>query len=137
MYDDFPNYKSGVYQATQGARPLGGHAIEIVGWGTEEDTPYWIVKNSWGESWGESGYIRLERFGEGKEPCGLDTTPGDGDATDKFYDKFGGALKFDLKNGIDDLCTDLDQFENNWKASKYSNLQTTKNNFKILISDDN
>ena len=56
---------------------------------------------------------------------------------DKFYDKFGGALKFDLKNGIDDLCSDLDQFEDNWKASKYSNLQTTKNNFKILISDDN
>ena len=38
------------------------------------------MRNSWGESWGESGYIRLERFGEGKEPCGLDTTPGDGDA---------------------------------------------------------
>ena len=38
----------------------GGHAVKIVGWGVTEDankTPYWIVANSWGPSWGLGGYF--------------------------------------------------------------------------------
>jgi len=55
------------------------HAVQLVGYGTENDKDYWLVRNSWG-GWGENGYIRLQRFGEGKEPCGVDKTPQDGDA---------------------------------------------------------
>ena len=37
---------------------LGFHAIEIVGWGVENGTKYWTIKNSWNEDWGEKGYFR-------------------------------------------------------------------------------
>jgi len=57
---DFPAYKSGIYQWSHGGL-LGGHAIEIIGWGSEKNVPYWIVKNSWNEDWGEKGFFRIVR----------------------------------------------------------------------------
>lgn len=36
------------------------HCVQVVGIDTTADTPYWKVRNSWGTSWGESGFIRLE-----------------------------------------------------------------------------
>ncbi|KAJ1628227.1 hypothetical protein T492DRAFT_557800, partial [Pavlovales sp. CCMP2436] len=45
------------------------HAVYLVGYGTDPDgTPYWKVKNSWGEGWGENGYIRMLR---GVNMCGI------------------------------------------------------------------
>ena len=40
---------------------LGGHAVTIIGWGTENNTDYWTVQNTWGSSWGEQGYFRIVR----------------------------------------------------------------------------
>jgi aminopeptidase C len=43
------------------------HAVVAVGY-NNAGTPYWIVRNSWGTSWGESGYIRMAK---GRNMCGI------------------------------------------------------------------
>ena len=58
VYQDFMSYKSGIYHHISGSL-LGGHAVEMVGWGVENGTAYWTIKNSWGPSWGENGYFRI------------------------------------------------------------------------------
>eukprot|EP00743_Colponemidia_sp_Colp-15_P000245 GILK01000286.1.p1 GENE.GILK01000286.1~~GILK01000286.1.p1 ORF type:complete len:383 (+),score=40.87 GILK01000286.1:55-1149(+) len=68
VYEDFPTYKSGVYQHTTGSM-LGGHAIKILGWGVEDNTPYWLVANSWNEQWGDQGFFKILR---GSNHCGIE-----------------------------------------------------------------
>ncbi|CAH8429850.1 unnamed protein product [Schistosoma guineensis] len=69
VYEDFLNYKSGIYEHITG-EPVGGHAIRIIGWGMEENTPYWLIANSWNEDWGENGYFRILR---GHNECGIES----------------------------------------------------------------
>jgi C1A family cysteine protease len=53
----FQMYKSGVYTASCGSNL--DHGVLAVGYNSADSQPYWIVKNSWSNSWGEDGYIRL------------------------------------------------------------------------------
>ncbi|GER56747.1 cysteine proteinases superfamily protein [Striga asiatica] len=58
--NDFGHYKTGIY--TGNCTTDLDHAVTVVGYGTtKQGIKYWIVKNSWGGSWGESGYIRMAR----------------------------------------------------------------------------
>jgi len=63
VHQSFVAYKSGVYKAgLPWSDPmLGGHAIKILGWGTEDGTPYWLVANSWNEDWGDHGFFKIDR----------------------------------------------------------------------------
>lgn len=79
-------YEGGVYNGKCGYDV--DHAIQLVGYGNGETKglkkqkmDYWLVRNSWGGSWGEKGYIRIARFGgtPAGETCLTDKTPGDGD----------------------------------------------------------
>jgi C1A family cysteine protease len=65
------NYEGGIV-SSPGCGTQLDHGVLIVGYGTENNVDYWIVKNSWGASWGESGYIRLIR---NKDECGLASDP--------------------------------------------------------------
>jgi cathepsin L len=69
---DFQMYKSGVYDPTScksGYYQLN-HAVGLVGYGVD-GKDFWIVRNSWGATWGENGYIRMVRNKSNK--CGVAT----------------------------------------------------------------
>ena len=62
----FEAYESGIYedaQTTCDEEPCynaeTNHAIALVGWGEENGKGYWILRNSWGNEWGENGYMRI------------------------------------------------------------------------------
>ncbi|KAH7829695.1 putative cathepsin B7 cysteine protease [Monocercomonoides exilis] len=68
VFEDFYNYRSGVYQHKTG-RSQGWHHVMLMGWGTENGVPYWLLQNSWGSGWGEKGFFRIRR---GTNDCHID-----------------------------------------------------------------
>ena len=68
VYEDFLTYKSGVYKHTTGSA-LGGHAVKAVGYGVENGVKYWIIVNSWNETWGDNGQFKILR---GTNECGIE-----------------------------------------------------------------
>lgn len=66
----FQLYFSGIYDNSGCSSTELDHGVGCVGFGSESGTQYWIVRNSWGTYWGESGYVRMIRK---NNQCGIAT----------------------------------------------------------------
>ena len=58
--DEMENYTHGIFEDTTGDYDVT-HEISIVGWGVEDDIPFWWIRNSWGTHWGIDGFMKLVR----------------------------------------------------------------------------
>jgi C1A family cysteine protease len=72
----FQSYSSGVLTSTSCGTNLD-HGVLIVGYGTENNVDYWLIKNSWSDSWGENGYIKIARSSSTNDSgiCGVAMQP--------------------------------------------------------------
>merc|ERR1712187_473244 len=70
----FQLYSKGVFSSNLCGANLD-HGVLTVGYGVDNGKKYWKVKNSWGSSFGEDGYIRMLKGKGGKGQCGILTGP--------------------------------------------------------------
>ena len=72
----FQSYSSGILTSSLCGTTID-HAVEIVGFGIDNNTKYWTVRNSWGADWGEEGYFRILRTDSTDDEgvCGLAMEP--------------------------------------------------------------
>ncbi|XP_075087497.1 uncharacterized protein LOC142169527 [Nicotiana tabacum] len=63
IYDSFANFKGdGVYTGCIAHETdQGGHSILIIGWGIKNGIEYYLIRNSWGENWGDGGYAKVRK----------------------------------------------------------------------------
>ena len=73
-----------IYVKSANAQRVGGHAVVIDGWGTENGVKYWWARNSWGPEWGQGGYFRILR---GVNHCGIEENTLVG-IPDFIYDRY-------------------------------------------------
>mmetsp|Transcript_8935 Transcript_8935/g.7934 ORF Transcript_8935/g.7934 Transcript_8935/m.7934 type:complete len:104 (-) Transcript_8935:25-336(-) len=75
IYEDLFNYIDGVYEHVAGDL-VGGHAVKLIGWGTEEDIGfYWIAQNQWTTEWGNEGFFNIKQHQVGIDSMGLACDP--------------------------------------------------------------
>lgn len=67
----FQLYTSGIYDEPSCRDYYLNHAVGLVGYGAENGVKYWIIRNSWGSSWGEDGYVRMVK--DKNNQCGVAT----------------------------------------------------------------
>jgi len=70
----FQLYKTGVFDSASCGTDLD-HAVALVGFGSEGGQDYYILRNSWGTTWGDQGYMKIADQGTGAGVCGVQSAP--------------------------------------------------------------
>ena len=72
----FQSYSSGILDSSKCGTELN-HGVLVVGYGEENNQKYWLVKNSWGTSWGDNGYVKIARSDSENDEgiCGIAMNP--------------------------------------------------------------
>ncbi|KMZ75027.1 Cysteine proteinases superfamily protein [Zostera marina] len=69
-------YHRGMYSCSKCVVHKLNHAVVVVGYGHNGSSDYWIIKNSWGENWGDDGYMMMSRnVCDGQGTCGITEYP--------------------------------------------------------------
>ena len=148
--EDFLYYKSGVYK-TNSYKRLGGHAVALVGF--DDAKKAWLIKNSWGEDWGESGYAWVSykdlsgvanltwkyEISETENKLAIkDLVDGDfvhGDVVLSYLSNLSGPVQLEIKNNTSNVLS-----QNCEQAKSICSLDTTmfpdgKYNFTLISKD--
>jgi len=83
------SYSEGIFNACD-SDPEINHAVNLIGYGEEAGTKYWLLQNAWGSHWGEAGKMRLLRTDDEGQKCGTDRRPEAGSGCD------GGPLSIEV-----------------------------------------
>jgi len=106
----FQFYKSGVYYEPQCSSTNLDHGVLVVGYGTEgSSSQYWLVKNSWGTSWGMEGYIMMAR--NRNNNCGI--------ASDASYPTIAGTTSSSSSSTGTSSRTTAASTGNNTRVTRY------------------
>lgn len=103
VYADFMSYGSGVYKHTTGEY-LGGHAVSLIGY--DDAKRAWIIRNSWGPTWGDNGFAYVsydDESGVASETWGYQINPTDGQvalANVRDRDFVNGQFAFQVKSSF-------------------------------------
>mmetsp|Transcript_127550 Transcript_127550/g.232205 ORF Transcript_127550/g.232205 Transcript_127550/m.232205 type:complete len:404 (+) Transcript_127550:1-1212(+) len=119
LVDDFLVYRGGLYTEMPTATQLSDarrqriiHAVKIIGWGSMEGKPYWLIENSWGEDWGEHGYARVIAGGDPdkREGIMIESYVLAGIPSNKKVEDGMSDMDFegDIDTDLEDIDVDLD-----------------------------
>ena len=129
IYSDYFNYKSGIYiHNKKYNKKIDDHSVTIMGWGKEDGDKYWLIQDSYGESKGENGFMKI-KIGD----CGV----GDVGYCDEKLGKYNEYNEEDITKDITIKNTKKmskdNTVENTNKMGESSKINNNKGNYINML----